>query len=374
MFGGLNLRVRTEAFEKSSYLPMRSSDSFKKKRAQLRPFKEERRKTISSFYDGERRRRPGAIKNEQKRRPGVMSCDETSFTSINRSGDDMDSMANDYSFSVGNDECGQSPPISENEYPWREHVLTCNLRYLHKILNKTSRSVALNTTGERENDPANQTVEKKGVQEDTGDKGKAEAAVTQRIHETNTQGEPNPSNETTVEAERQPMATLIQESPRPVCSHFLRQCFVRFPCCGMFFPCHLCHNESDCIEDQAKAIDATHIRCTICYNEQVVRFYMRTEYKFSSLAFSETRHTATSQSSYRCCQMVMLIEILEIDCWSDFLSLICMTFSMHFRSMKIARGAAPATRKCLNISVQHVNTLLLIRRTLSIARSVGSAG
>ena len=69
MFGGLNVSVRTEAFEKSSYLPMRSSASFKAKRTQLRPFKEERRKTISSFYDGERRRRPGAIKNEQKRRP-----------------------------------------------------------------------------------------------------------------------------------------------------------------------------------------------------------------------------------------------------------------------------------------------------------------
>ncbi|RMX54377.1 hypothetical protein pdam_00021384 [Pocillopora damicornis] len=100
---------------------------------------------------------------------------------------------------------------------------------------------------------------------------------------------------------------------------------------------------------------------------------MRTEYKFSSLSISETRYTATSQSSSRCCQMVMLNEILEIDCGSNFLCLICMTFSMHFRSMKIARGAAPATRKCLNISVQHVNTSRRLTRILSIARSVGSA-
>ena len=351
MFGGLNVRVRTEAFEKSSYLPMRSSASFKAKHTQLRPFKEERRKTISSFYDGERRRRPGAIKNEQKRRPVVMSCDETSFTSIIHSGDDMDSMANDYSFSV------TTPSISENE---RERVSTSNFRDLEEKMAEIPRFVALNVTDARENDPANQKVEKTGTQEETGDKGKAEAAVTQRIHETNTQGEPNPSNETTVEAERQPMATLIQESPRPVCSHFLRRCLVRFPCCGKFFPCHRCHNESaDCTEGHAKAIDATHIRCTICYNEQVVRFYLRTEYKFSSLSFSKTRHTATSQSSCRCCQMVMLNEILEIDCWSNFLSLICMTFSMHFRSMKIARDAASANRKCLNISVHHVNNLLL---------------
>ena len=342
MFGGLNVRVRTEAFEKSSYLPMRSSDSFKAKRTQLRPFKEERRKTISSFYDGERRRRPGAIKNEQKRRPGVMSCDETSFTSINHSGDDMDSMANDYSFSV------TTPSISESE---RERVSTSNFRDLEEKMAEIPRFVALNVTGARENDPANQKVEKTGTQEETGDKGKAEAAVTQRIHETNTQEQPNPSNETTVEAERQPMATLIQESPRPVCSHFLRRCLVRFPCCGKFFPCHLCHNKSDCTEYQAKAIDATHIRCTICHNEQVVRFYLRTEYKFSSLSFSKTRHTATSQSSCRCCQMVMLNEILSIECLSDFL--------MHFRSMKIARDAAPANRKCLNISVHHVKNLLL---------------
>ena len=233
-------------------------------------------------------------------------------------------------------------------------------RYRRKILTKTVRSVTLNTTGERENDPANQTVEKKGVQADTGDMGKAKEALKQPIQVTETQRERNPSNETTVEAERQPMATLIQESPRPVCSHFLRRCLVRFPCCGKFFPCHRCHNESaDCTEGHAKAIDATHIRCTICYNEQVVRFYLRTEYKFSSLSFSKTRHTATSQSSCRCCQMVMLNEILSIECLSDFLSLICMTFSMHFRSMKIARDAASANRKCLNISVHHVNNLLL---------------
>ena len=276
MFGGLNVRVRTEAFEKSSYLPMRSSDSFKAKRTQLRPFKEERRKTISSFYDGERRRRPGAIKNEQKRRPGVMSCDETSFTSINHSGDDMDSMANDYSFSV------TTPSISESE---RERVSTSNFRDLEEKMAEIPRFVALNVTGARENDPANQKVEKTGTQEETGDKGKAEAAVTQRIHETNTQEQPNPSNETTVEAERQPMATLIQESPRPVCSHNQRRCLVRFPCCGKFSTCHCCHNESDCTEDQARAANTTYIRCTICYDEQGVRLFLRTEFKFPSLSF-----------------------------------------------------------------------------------------
>ena len=62
--------------------------------------------------------------------------------------------------------------------------------------------VALNATGARKNDPANQKVEKSGIQEEKGDVREAEAAVTQRIHKTNTQGESTPSNETTVEADR----------------------------------------------------------------------------------------------------------------------------------------------------------------------------
>ena len=145
-------------------------------------------------------------------------------------------------------------------------------RYLRKILTKFVRPVSLNTTGERENDPANQTVEKKGVQEDTGDMGKAKEALKQPIQVTETQRESTPSNETTVEAEWRRMATLVQESPSSVCSHYLRKCFVLFLCCGKFFPCHRCHNESDCTENQARAIDAHLMRCAICYNVQVVRF------------------------------------------------------------------------------------------------------
>ena len=145
-------------------------------------------------------------------------------------------------------------------------------RYRRKILTKTVRFVTLNTTGERENDPANQTVEKKGVQADTGYMGKAKEALEQPIQVTETQRERDPSNKTTVEAEWRRIATPVQESPSSVCSHYLRKCFVLFHCCGKFFPCHRCHNESaDCTENQARAIDATHMQCAICYNEQVVR-------------------------------------------------------------------------------------------------------
>ena len=221
---------------------------------------------------------------------------------------DMDSMANDYSTSVGNNECGQSPPLSENEHSWTEHALTSNFRYLQQLMAKTIRLVALNATGARENDPANQTVEKTGIQEETGDVREAEAAVTQPIHEANTQGESAPSNETTVEAERQPMATLIRESPRPVCSHYQRRCLVRFPCCGKFSTCHCCHNESDCTEDQARAANATYIRCTICYDEQGVRLFLRTEFKFPSLSF--VRRDIQQQSSCRCNQIALFKEML----------------------------------------------------------------
>ena len=136
----------------------------------------------------------------------------------------------------------------------------------------------------------------------------AEAAVTQPIHEANTQGESAPSNETTVEAERQPMATLIQESPRPVCSHNQRRCLVRFPCCGKFSTCHCCHNESDCTEDQARAANATYIRFTICYDEQGVRLFLRTEFKFPSLSF--LRRDIQQQSSCRCNQIALFKEML----------------------------------------------------------------
>ena len=156
----------------------------------------------------------------------MMSCDETSFTSINQDGDVMDSMVNGYSISVVTMNVDSH---SENEHSWTENSLTSTFRYLEEIMAEAIQLVALNATGARENDPANQTVEKTGIQEETGDVREAEAAVTQPIHEANTQGESTPSNETTVEAERQPMATLIRESPRPVCSHYQRRCLVRIP-------------------------------------------------------------------------------------------------------------------------------------------------
>ena len=58
--------------------------------------------------------------------------------------------------------------------------------------------------------------------------------------------------------------TPVQES----CQHYQRLCSVSFPCCGIFFPCHLCHNESSACEiDDVKAEQATHVKCANCGRE-----------------------------------------------------------------------------------------------------------
>ena len=68
-------------------------------------------------------------------------------------------------------------------------------------------------------------------------------------------------------AERAP----VQESPLWQCEHYQRRCSVRFPCCGVFYPCHRCHNGSGaCEADDKKANQATHVRCASCGHEEEV--------------------------------------------------------------------------------------------------------
>ena len=86
--------------------------------------------------------------------------------------------------------------------------------------------------------------------------------------ETTLQQQNEQASETVGESVRSP----VQETPRPLCGHYHRRCLVKFPCCNKFYPCHRCHNESDeCPESQSRAVNATHLRCSICYNEQEVR-------------------------------------------------------------------------------------------------------
>jgi len=68
-------------------------------------------------------------------------------------------------------------------------------------------------------------------------------------------------------AERAP----VQESLLWQCEHYQRHCSVRFPCCGVFYPCHHCHNGSGaCEADDKKANQATHVKCGSCGHEEEV--------------------------------------------------------------------------------------------------------
>ena len=68
----------------------------------------------------------------------------------------------------------------------------------------------------------------------------------------------------------------VQESPRWQCEHYQRRCLVKFPCCGIFYPCHRCHNTSGaCDTDDRKANNATHVKCGICGHDEEVSGFVR---------------------------------------------------------------------------------------------------
>ena len=69
----------------------------------------------------------------------------------------------------------------------------------------------------------------------------------------------------------------VQESPRWQCEHYQRRCLVKFPCCGIFYPCHRCHNTSGtCDTDDRKANNATHVKCGVCGHEEEVSDFVLT--------------------------------------------------------------------------------------------------
>ena len=63
----------------------------------------------------------------------------------------------------------------------------------------------------------------------------------------------------------------LPENPQWLCEHYQRLCRVKFPCCGRFYPCHRCHNNSDeCQNDNCKAKEAFYFECSVCRHQQVV--------------------------------------------------------------------------------------------------------
>ena len=70
----------------------------------------------------------------------------------------------------------------------------------------------------------------------------------------------------------------IPESPQWLCEHYQRLCRVKFPCCGKFYPCHRCHNNSGCQNDNSKAKEAFSVECSVCRHQQEVCIYLTAKF------------------------------------------------------------------------------------------------
>jgi hypothetical protein len=56
-----------------------------------------------------------------------------------------------------------------------------------------------------------------------------------------------------------------------LCSHYKRQCYVKFECCEKFWPCHRCHNnQSTCGQKKLKSRDTQMVKCVHCNKVQPV--------------------------------------------------------------------------------------------------------
>ena len=173
--------------------------------------------------------------------------------------------------SANNSEVG-SVTEDEGQRDLIEDNIETRLQDLEKVMSRTVGLFTSIHTTEKQVKTEQQHTEKVGIQEQAmREEDNDLTEIAGRIY-SGEQTAPLPRNEQTIDTEREDRTSPVQESPRPACSHYQRRCLVRFPCCGRFYPCHRCHNESAaCTDDQARAINATHIRCIICYHEQVVR-------------------------------------------------------------------------------------------------------
>ena len=81
--------------------------------------------------------------------------------------------------------------------------------------------------------------------------------------------------ETRVREDRTAEESLpLQETPPWQCEHYQRRCTVKFPCCGVFYPCERCHNLSGtCPANDKKARHATHVKCRNCGREEEVSIF-----------------------------------------------------------------------------------------------------
>lgn len=91
-----------------------------------------------------------------------------------------------------------------------------------------------------------------------------------------------------------------------LCEHYQRHCQVKFDCCEVFYPCHRCHNNSEeCSNEVAKAIQATHYKCSICNHEDEIdensQHCSGCEVKMSAYFCSLCKHfTGVDKNPYHC--------------------------------------------------------------------------
>ncbi|KAL9978667.1 hypothetical protein ACROYT_G016212 [Oculina patagonica] len=185
---------------------------------------------------------------------------------------EMDSMRNEYHNSISANGTVRSPTVSACQQSSMEDSRSSLLGSLQQIMAKTVKLIAVIDTVGKQPQQELKEIEKVNTQKEAKGNTDQEQALAKVVEDSRNQEESSQENEQTPDTERQSISTPVHGSPRPVCSHYQHRCLVRFPCCGKFYPYHHCHNESeDCNDDQAMAINARHIRCTICYHEQVIR-------------------------------------------------------------------------------------------------------
>ena len=209
----------------------------------------------------------------QQNANSIISSDKTLFGSRGTGSayDEMDSMTNEYHNIMGNVDNGmvKLPAVSDGHHSSTEDSTSSLLGSLQQLMSKTVNLIASSNAVAKQPQKEPKEAVKLSIQEEARGSREQEKAVRTAGEDSRNQQE---STQYIEETESQPIFTPVQETPRPVCSHYQRRCLVRFPCCQKFYPCHRCHNESkDCSNDQARATNATHIRCSICYHEQVVR-------------------------------------------------------------------------------------------------------
>ena len=163
------------------------------------------------------------------------------------------------------DTANQEPPsLSNDDFLAdleRRVAETCSL--VEKTLKK--REVKEKAMKEKERRKKEERARK---EQQARERREREASVTRQTERRNYREEV--SNPTSGGGETPTQTSAGAEGRQWLCEHYKRLCRVKFPCCGKFFPCHRCHNNSGCPNDNSKAREACYVECSVCSHQQEV--------------------------------------------------------------------------------------------------------